>query len=232
MSTSGSHESVRILLVDDHELIRAALVLLLQQRPSLQIVGQASACGQAVEIAGRERPDIILLDLDLGNDDGLLCIQELLNVSPASRVIVLTGVRDTNSHLTAVRLGAMGIVAKGAKPDVILAAIEQVHSGSAWLDRTMMTRLVNEIAGSDRAKSDPDSAKLAELSAREREVVELVAAGFKNRQISERLFISETTVRHHLTSVFSKLSVTNRVELMLFAYRTGFAKPPAPPRKR
>lgn len=217
---------ISVLIVDDHNVLRAGLALFLKGYPEVDVVGEAGTKAEAVSETAKHRPDIVLLDLDLGDDDGIDCMNELLNVSQRSRVIVLTGIRDTKVQLRAVEAGAMGILHKETKPDVIVNAIREVHKGSAWLDRTMMGSL---LAGRAPAKSTPtpEDLKIKTLTSREREVVELIGRGLRSREIAEKLFITETTVRHHLTSIFGKLEVADRVELMLFAYRHGLAKPPA-----
>ena len=191
------------------------------------MAGEAGEREEALAIASREHPDIILLDLDLGGDSGIDLIPDLLTASADSRIIVLTGVRDTELHHQAVQLGAMGVVRKEKAIEALLEAINCVHAGDAWLDPSLMARVLSDVSGSNRnKKQDPEGAKLATLTGREREVAALICEGLKNKQIAGRLFISEWTVRHHITSIFSKLECTDRVELILYAYRNGLASPP------
>jgi DNA-binding NarL/FixJ family response regulator len=222
------------MLVDDHRVVRAALRLLIQSREGMTLVGEAGNRREAVAIARSAQPDIILLDLDLGDESGLDLIHDLLEAAGQARVIILTGTRDPEAHHRALGLGAMGVVEKEKAPEALLSAIERVHAGEAWLDPLLTARLLGEVSKVSRPKKpDPEAARIATLTAREREVVTLIGEGLKNRQIAERLFISEWTVRHHITSIFGKLEVSDRVELILFAYRHGLAKPPAespPPR--
>jgi DNA-binding NarL/FixJ family response regulator len=193
----------------------------------MTMVGEAGNRSEAVAVAASARPDVILLDLDLGDESGLDLIQDLLEAAGQARVIILTGTRDPEAHQRALNLGAMGVVQKEKAPEVLLSAIERVHAGEAWLDPLLTARLLGQVAKASRPKKpDPEAASIATLTPREREVVTLVGEGLKNREIAERLFISEWTVRHHITSIFSKLQVSDRVELILFAYRHGLAKPP------
>jgi DNA-binding NarL/FixJ family response regulator len=163
----------------------------------------------------------------LGGENGVTVIAELIAVAPEARIIVLTGLRDPEAHRQAVLLGAMGIVKKERAADVLINAIERVHAGEAWLEPSLMAGVLNEMTRSAKPKKvDPEDTKIAALTNREREVIALIGEGIKNKEIADRLFISETTVRHHLTSIFDKLGVADRVELLIYAFRHGLANPP------
>jgi len=218
---------IRILLVDDHAVVRAGLRLIVQSREGMTIVGEAGTRDDALALAASERPDIILLDLDLGGDSGMTLIADLIAAAGEARIIVLTGLRDAEAHRQAVLLGAMGIVKKEKAAEVLISAIERVHAGEAWLDPSLMAGVLTEMTRSSRGrKTDVEADKIAALTNREREVIALVGEGIKSKEIAGRLFISETTVRHHLTSIFDKLGVADRVELLIYAYRHGLASPP------
>ena len=218
---------IRILLVDDHAVVRAGLRMIIQSRPGMQIVGEAGNRQDALALAASESPDIILLDLDLGGESGMSLIADLNAAATDARVIILTGLRDTEAHRQAVLAGAMGIVKKEKAAEVLISAIERVCAGDAWLDPSLVAGVLTEMTGAGKTrKGDPETEKIATLTNREREVVALVGEGIKNKEIANRLFISETTVRHHLTSIFDKLSVADRVELLIYAYRHGLANPP------
>ena len=213
---------IRVLLVDDHAVVRTGLRMLIESRPGLKVIGEAANGSAALEMAGREHPEIILLDLDLGSDNGLDLLPELLATTTGSRVILLTGVRDPEIHYRAVRLGAMGVVLKEQAADVLVTAIETVHAGQAWLDPSLTARVLSGMSGTRRTQeTNPETAKIAALTERERAVIALICEGLPNKQIGQRLHISETTVRHHLTSIFDKLGVTSRLELVIYAYRHG-----------
>ncbi len=125
-------------------------------------------------------------------------------------------------------LGAMGLVFKEKAAEVVIRAIERVHAGEVWFDRTLIGNVLTELSRASATKKlDPEATKITKLTEREREIAALIGEGLKNKQIANRLFISETTVRHHLTSVFDKLGVTDRLELIIYAYRHGLAKPPS-----
>jgi DNA-binding NarL/FixJ family response regulator len=219
-------KSIRVLIVDDHSVVRTGLRLVIQGSPGLTIVGDAANREEAMTLASRERPDIILLDLDLGGESGVAIISDLIAAAGDARVIILTGLRDPEVHRKAVMVGAMGVVSKENAAEVLIKAIERIHAGEAWLDPTIMAGVLNEMSGKSK-KKDREAEKIATLTNREREVVALVGKGIKNKEVAERLFISETTVRHHLTSIFDKLEVSDRVELLLYAMRHGLASPPS-----
>jgi two-component system, NarL family, nitrate/nitrite response regulator NarL len=193
------------------------------------VVGEAATRAEALELAARSQPDIILLDVYLGSGSSLNWLPELRAAAPQARVLLLTAVSDRAEHRRAVRLGAVGIVLKDQAAGVLATAIEKVYAGEAWLDRAMVATVLSDmvVAGTEPAP-DPAKAAIATLTERECEVVSLVAEGLQNKQIAQRLSISETTVTHHLTSIFNKLGVASRLELVIFAYRHGLAKPPGP----
>jgi DNA-binding NarL/FixJ family response regulator len=201
--------------------------MIIQSRPAMEIVGEAGDRQDALALAASVSPDIILLDLDLGGESGMSLIADLKAAATDARVIILTGLRDTEAHRRAVLAGAMGIVKKEKAAEVLISAIERVRAGDAWLDPSLVAGVLTEMTGSGKTrKDDPETEKIATLTNREREVIALVGEGIKNKEIANRLFISETTVRHHLTSIFDKLSVADRVALLIYAYRHGLANPP------
>lgn len=224
MSNEANH-MVRIMLVDDHASVRNGLRLLIESRESWKVVGEASDLMGAREIYNSEKPEIVLLDLDLGSESGLDLIPELTN--NGARVLVLTGIREQGQHQQCLRLGAMGLIKKEQTSSILLKAIEKVYKGEIWFDRAMINNVLSSILQQKSSKeADPETAKIANLTVRELEVTTLVCEGKKNKQIAERLFITDTTVRHHLTSVFNKLGVADRLELVIYAYKYGLAKPP------
>jgi len=216
-----------VLLVDDHRILCAGVRMLLESQPGMVVIGEASCRASALAMAAREQPDLILFDLDLGGEMALDCIPDLLAAAHKARVLILTGMRDPELHCQAVRLGAMGLVLKEKAAEVLLQAVEKVMAGEAWLERGMMAAVLGSMARPSTAQgANPEAGKIARLTDREREVVALVCEGLRNKQIAERLYISDTTVRHHLTAIFAKLAVSDRLEMVLYAYRHGLAKPP------
>ena len=217
---------ISIMIVDDHAVIRSGLRMLIEQDQTMSVVAQAGTGAEAISLAEREHPDIIVLDLILGDEDGLECLPDLCKVSPSSRVLVLTGVQTADSHRAAIRRGAMGIVLKQQAADLLLKAIHRVHAGEVWIDRSMMGSVLSEMRTEAHEEVDSETPKINTLTPRELEVVTLVSEGLKNKQIGERLFISETTVTHHLSSIYSKLGVSDRLELVIYAFANGLAKKP------
>ena len=227
MEKSEEKRKVKILIVDDHAVVRAGLGLLIETDPRFMVCGDAANCADAAAAAGRERPDIILLDIDLDGENALTCVPELLKRAPEARVLVLTGTGDQKMHEQALKVGALGLVLKEKAAEVLLKAIAKVNEGEVWFDRTTMGSVLSKMSrGGGRGDENTDEARIATLTEREREVVTLIGLGLRNKQIAERLFVSETTVRHHLTSIFDKLGVTDRLELVIYAYRHNLAKLP------
>jgi two-component system nitrate/nitrite response regulator NarL len=220
---SGTSSPIRVLIVDDHPVLRTGLRMLLESQPGLTVVAETDNGHSALEATAREQPDIVLLDLDLAGQSALDFLPALLDAANQVRVIILTGVRNTELHQEAVRLGAMGLVLKEQATETLLNAIECVQAGEVWLDRTLVSRVLNRLTRAVQQR-DPEAARIATLTEREREVIALIGEGLRNRQIAESLFISETTVRHHLTAVFDKLGVANRLELVIYAYRYGLTR--------
>jgi DNA-binding NarL/FixJ family response regulator len=219
---------IQVLLIDDHAVVRSGLRMVIESNSGLKVVGEAGNRADALAIAAREQPDIILLDLDLNGSSGLDFLVELFTLAPEARVIILTGVYDAAAHQRAMHLGAMGLVLKEKAAEVVIKAIEKVHAGEVWFDRVMMGHMISQLSRATLTpKSKPEAQRIASLTEREREIVALIGEGLKNKLIANRLFISETTVRHHLTSVFDKLGVSDRLELIIYAYRHGLAKPPS-----
>lgn len=211
---------IRVMIIDDHEMVRTALRMLIESHPNLTVVGEACSRATAIPSVRSEQPDIILLDLDLGGENGVDLIPELLAIAKDARVLVLTGVSDVEIHNRALLAGAVGLLLKEKSGDVLVKAITKVHTGEAWLDRFTMAAVLSEFSHKkDAKKTNPEAMKIAALSPREREAISLVAEGLQNQQIGERLHVSESTVRHHLTSIFGKLDVSNRFELIIYAFR-------------
>lgn len=218
-------DQIRILVVDSQAIVRAGVRLLLERNPSLCVIGDAAAA-DAAAIAAREQPEIILLDPDLGTHFDLESISILVEAAPRAQLLILTAVRDVELHSQAVRLGARGIIPKSQTPDMLFKAITKVLAGEMWIDRATTAHLVSHFSRRPDSKRETERRKIATLTDRETEVIALISQGLKNRQIAERLSISEVTVRHHLSSIFSKLGISDRLELLLYAYQHRLASPP------
>ena len=241
------HEA-RILIIEDEEIVREGLSLLVDHQPGFRVVGLASAIKDAIAIAKLEQPDVALLDIKLGEDDGIGCLSEMQAVSPKTRVLILTGMNDIEIHYAAISNGAMGIVRKIEGSETLVSAMRKVLLGEAWLNGKLMAKILYDLRQARASASleasgaagdvqigwrlptskrdEYEEVKIARLTGREREVVELVGQGMRNQQIADKLCISIITVRHHLTSIFSKLEVGDRFELAIYSFRHGLAKLP------
>jgi two-component system, NarL family, nitrate/nitrite response regulator NarL len=175
----------------------------------------------------KKQPDVVLLDINLGNETSLDFLPQLLSASASARVLIVTGVTDPEAHMRAVRLGAIGIVRKVETPDVLLSAIHKVYDGELQLPGHMVAGVLAELTLPKKARPiDPEAARIARLTAREREVVGLIGEGHGTKAMASRLFISEPTIRHYVASIFDKLGVSDRVELVVYAYEHGLAQMP------
>ena len=224
MTTESQHDTIRILIVDDHALVRAGLRMLIESRPGMVVAAEAGSPHEALNVTRRERPDIILLDVDLSGHDGLDLIAGLLSASPASRVLVITGARETSVQRRAVRLSAMGLVLKDKAADVLLKAVEKVQEGEVWFDRAVVGAVLSEMAVG-ATDNDPAAEAIGTLTEREREIVAMLCLGLKNKEIGRRLDIKGSTVSHHLTNIFLKLGVSDRLELVTFAFNHKLVTP-------
>jgi DNA-binding NarL/FixJ family response regulator len=228
--TAKNSAPIRVFLIDDHRSILWGLERLIESgKPAMQVVGTATNCADALKLIDEAAPNLILLDIGLGNENGVNEIPNLLARSHA-KILVLTGLRDESLHDKAVLAGASGVVEKEASAETILAAIEKVHEGQLWLDRVATGRIFLEFARENAAQSvDPERVKIASLTDREREIVSIAAthAGFNAKAIAEMLYISEHTLRNHLTSIYDKLQVANRLELFAYVHKHGLTKRPS-----
>jgi two-component system nitrate/nitrite response regulator NarL len=205
---------IRILVADDHLIFREGLRKLLNSEEGLTIVGEAANGNDCVKLIAKLKPDILLLDLRMPDKDGLAVLEEVNFDSLPTRVIVLTAAEDDRDVVRAMRLGARGIVLKQSASDLLVKSIYKVFGGEIWLDNHMTAEVMKAFTKS--ADSGPRREKPL-LSDREKEIVQLVAQGYRNKEIGEKLFISEQTVKNHLHNIFDKLGVSDRLELALYA---------------
>jgi len=228
--TPRSASPIRVLLVDDHRTVLWGLEKLIEgEQPGMVVVGKATSGAEAIEIVAQVRPDVIVLDIELGERSGIDAIPELLARSKA-KVLLLTEQRNSPLHDRAVLAGARGIVYKEDPAETILKAIDKVHKGEIWLDRVSTGRILLELSQNGHTRrEEPDWATSARLTARERELIgELVQdPGANYGKIAAKLRITEHTVRNHLTSIYSKLRVQNRLELFVVASKNGLRTPSA-----
>lgn len=205
---------IKVLLVDDHPLVRHGLSELLRGTPDLQVVAAIDDGDQAASAAVEHQPDVVLMDLSMPRMDGITATRELLAELPTARVIILTSFAESERIHDALAAGAIGYLLKDAEPEDVVRAVRDAAAGDAPLSPRAARALLPQNRRQGRAKSDA-------LSAREREVLALVAAGLPNKSIARRLDISEKTVKAHLTRVFSVLGVSDRTSAALWAQRHG-----------
>lgn len=213
---------IRVLLVEDHTLIREALRHLIDSRPDMQVVGEAGQCADAKRLAESTLCDVIVLDLMLEDEDAITLIPDMLTLPGFPKILILTALRDAETHRTAIRFGASGVLHKEAPTDAFLKAIRCVYSGELWMDRNMTAAVLQELRQSHGQMKETSSDPAVGLSRREYQVARLASQGSSTQQIANQLFISEKTVRNHLAAVYDKLQVAGRLELALYATRNGW----------
>lgn len=215
---------IRVVIADDHPIVRDGLKKLLSLEDDIDVVGAVSDGRELIERIDELQPDVILLDLRMPNLDGLGAMQTLQHTGSKARVIILTASEDKNEFVQAMKLGCSGIVLKQTASDLIVKSIRKVHAGEIWLDSHTTAAVMRQFAApveSSLASSANKSRERSPLSTREREIVALVAQGYKNKEMAEKMFISEQTVKNHLHNIFDKLGVSDRLELALYAIHKG-----------
>jgi len=213
-----------VIIADDHPIVREGLRKLLSFEQDIEVVGEAGDGREVIERVEELKPDVVLLDLRMPNLDGLGALQTLQHTNSKVKVIVLTASEDKNEFVQAMKLGCSGIVLKQTSSELIVKSIRKVHAGEIWLDSHTTAAVMRQFASPGELSASGSAAKNRErspLSAREREIVSLVAQGYKNKEMAEKMFISEQTVKNHLHNIFDKLGVSDRLELALYAIHKG-----------
>lgn len=222
---------IRVMLVDRHRIVLWGLQQLIEaKKPGMEVVASAVDCASAIELAAKALPDVVVLDADLLSADCPTDIPTLMNGRHA-RVLVFSGVQDSLVLETAILRGACGIVHKSESPEILLKAIAKVHEGQLWLDRATTGRIFVELSRQkSRASTDPVKRKLDSLTEREHDVVRTLVTqpGADNKKLAKNLHIGEHTLRNHLSRIYDKLGVPNRVELYILAQRHGVNRRPSP----
>jgi DNA-binding NarL/FixJ family response regulator len=219
-----SDRPVRVLLVDDDDLMRAGLKAVLASDAGVDVVGEAADGRAAVTTVRAHRPDVVLMDVRMPDLDGIAATREVLAASPQVRVVILTTFEQDDYIFGALHAGASGFLLKRARPDELLAAIHTVAAGDSLLSPSV-TRIVLERMSRQPPPDASGRERLSELTPREREVLELIARGLSNAEIAAELVIEETTVKSHVKRILMKLRLRDRVQAVIFAYETGLARP-------
>jgi DNA-binding NarL/FixJ family response regulator len=223
-SRQPAKSKIRIVVADDHPIFRDGLCKLLALEEDFEVVAQAQDGRQVLDVLQQYEPDILLLDLKMPGLDGLATLQRLQIAKNKTRVIVLTASDDKNEFVQAMKLGTSGIVLKQTATELLIKSIRKVHAGEIWLDSHTTAAVIRQFVANDESppqspvsSAPPRERERSPLSQREREIVALVAQGFKNKEMAEKMFISEQTVKNHLHNIFDKLGVSDRLELALYA---------------
>jgi DNA-binding NarL/FixJ family response regulator len=218
--------TVRVLLCDDQALVRSGFRMVLEAREDMQVVGEAENGADAVALAAQRRPDVILMDVRMPVMDGVEATRRLARTGTSARIVILTTFDSDEYVYEALRAGASGFLLKDVQPGQLIDAIRVVARGEALLAPTVTRRLLDRFAHTlpDRAGTAPPA--LAELTERELEVLTLLASGLSNAELAERLFLSETTVKTHVSSILRKLDLRDRVQAVVLAYQAGLVRPP------
>jgi DNA-binding NarL/FixJ family response regulator len=214
----------RVLIADDEDLMRAGLVELLTADPDIEVVGQASTGREAVEQVRRLAPDVVLMDVRMPDLDGVAATMQLAQSSPTTRVLMLTTFEQDDYVFGALRAGASGFLLKRTRPEDLIAAVHTIAAGDSLLSPSVTRRVIDRMA----KQPTPDlsnRAKVDDLTARELEVLELVARGLSNREIAAALVVEESTIRTHVKRILMKLDLRDRVQAVIFAYETGVNRP-------
>ncbi len=214
---------IRVLLVDDQALVRSGFRLILETREDLEVVGEAEDGREAVDLARRLDPHVILMDVRMPHVDGVEATRRLAAAGSPARVLILTTFDLDEYVYEAIRAGASGFLLKDVQPAQLVDAVRVVAAGEALLAPTVTRRLLDRFA--DQLPSTKPSPELARLTERELEILTLLAEGLSNAELAERLFLSETTVKTHVSSVLRKLELRDRVQAVVLAYKAGLARP-------
>lgn len=213
-------EPIRIVLVDDHNVVRIGLKAYFNTLKDIRVVGEAANGEEAVRLAQELTPDVMLMDLIMPGMDGVEATRQVKKVSPRTQIIVLTSYHNDEHIFPAIRAGALSYVLKDVDPDDLADAVRRAHAGEAVLNPRVAARMVKEMHGSRQETVNP----FRELTDREMEVLRLIASGKTNQEIAEILFLSEKTVKTHITNLFSKLHLTDRTQAAVYAWQEGIIR--------
>jgi DNA-binding NarL/FixJ family response regulator len=218
--------SIRVLIADDQALVRNGFRLIVETRPDLEVVGEADDGVEAVRLAAELEPDVILMDVRMPNLDGIEATRQIVATDNPARILVLTTFDLDEYVYAAICAGASGFLLKDVRPHDLVDAIRLISSGNALLGSTVTRRLLERFTES-RPTPDAGTGEIASLTGRERETLQLLATGLSNAEIAQRLFLSETTVKTHVSSILRKLRVRDRVQAVIAAYEAGLVQPRA-----
>lgn len=213
-------DPIRVLIVDDHALIRRSLEMALTAEADIEVVGEASDGQEAVELADRLTPDVVLMDVRMPRRSGIEATREIKASVPSTRIIMLTVSDEEEDLFEAIKAGATGYLLKNVQLDEVPEAVRGVHEGQSLINPAMAAKLITEFASMSRKEAErPPQLPVPRLTDREMEVLRLVAKGMNNREIAKQLFISENTVKNHVRNILDKLQLHSRMEAVVYAVR-------------
>ncbi|GIH74513.1 response regulator [Planobispora longispora] len=218
--TAGRGDPIRVLIVDDHALIRRSLEMVLAAEADIEVVGEASDGQEAVELADRLTPDVVLMDVRMPRQSGIEATREIKAAAPSVRIIMLTVSDEEEDLFEAIKAGATGYLLKNVQLDEVPEVVRGVHEGQSLINPAMAAKLITEFASMSRKEAErPPQLPVPRLTEREMEVLRLVAKGMNNREIAKQLFISENTVKNHVRNILDKLQLHSRMEAVVYAVR-------------
>ncbi|GIH90927.1 response regulator [Planobispora siamensis] len=231
MSAEGGHvaageaPAIRILLVDDHAVVRTGFRMILEAQPDMSVVGEAAEGAQAVRLSRGLRPDVVLMDVHMPGVDGVAATREIADGLPGVRVLGLSTF-DLDEYVVAMlRAGASGFLPKDISPEELVEGVRIVHKGESAVAPRLLTRLIGTFVRASRPSPAPVPGELSSLTEREREVLVLIARGHANSEIAEQFGVSPSTVKNHVTSLFAKIGARDRAQAVIVAYEAGLVRP-------
>jgi two-component system, NarL family, nitrate/nitrite response regulator NarL len=218
-------DHIHIIILDNHALVRSGIRSLIENHQGMVVVGDSGNLAEGLELISRLKPEIILLELNLTEVTSVDIISSITLASGQSRIILVTGTSNPLIIQQSIEEGVVGVIFKTQTAEQLIKAIEKVNAGEVWLERSMIANVLSRLSRNNKpVKNTSEIDNINELSEREKQIVRLIGQGYKNKKISAQLCISETTVRHHLTSIYNKLGVSDRLELLVYAHRFGLVK--------
>lgn len=215
-----SHNPITVIIVDDHAVVRQGLIAFLQTQDDIEVIGEAENGVQLLELLPHSVPDVLLMDLIMPDMDGVEATRRVKIISPHTQVIIFTSYYKDEHIFPAVRAGALSYILKDSKPEDLVDTIRKASRGETVLHPRVAARLVQEVQGARRETLNPFS----ELSDREMEILRLIASGISNREIADTLFISEKTVKSHVSNILSKLHLADRTQAAVYAWNQGIVR--------
>lgn len=217
---------IRVLIITIYKILCESLGTMIESNDDMCVAGCTSEPDELIDFNNFDKPNVGLIYLSDTDDKTVEIISRLLEIDPQLRIVAVTGAADVENQTRALQLGAVGIVQKEQNSKMLIGAIRQVYSGETWINQSLLTKLLNQDRRGSKDTHHYGATDAESLTPREREVIQMIGKGLKNKEIAERLFISEATVRHHLSSIYGKLDVVDRLNLVIYAYQHNLIQSP------